>query len=738
MNFPAAETSISRSELADRLNPHLFFMLDIPEQAVARKVSAMELMLNCNRFDILAKYIFARQLRMGIESDWPRRLYDEHIWVFSKYSEGDKSGKVGIEAFLNSYEKILNSIETRGFDPEESVIPVGNGGAVIDGSHRVAACALFGLDLTVVNFRRDVAYDFRFFMERGLGGKWCDAIAKEYCKLNKKARIATVFPCAVGKEDELQEIFRSVGTIFYSKKVHLNKNGSRLLMRQIYSEEDWVGDLSNDFAGAQNYADQCFRIRGPVRVYVIEADQVDSINTAKEQIRDLFGIGNHSVHINDTSRQTLSLAGILLNDNSIHFMNHTRPRNFSNFFRLLEIYRGWMADRGYDGENFCVDGSSVMSAYGIREGRDLDFLHFGDCELPDGVSGIGSHNHEAEHYPMSVEDIIFNPENHFYFSDLKFASLEVIRAMKMRRGEEKDRVDAQLIERFSRKNRLPFYSYDFSLFLRSLPGKTARRLKGYIKHIIINHICSIVEITRKRDYRGYRVFYTLGTSIVGRISRHEGYEDRKIARISGVLKNRSSPLLLDIGANIGLVSLAVTSEVADVRVMAFEPGQKQYALFDKTIRYNGINNIELFNFAVGEKEGVEDFAVHRHIHSSGDGFIDTRRAGRTRTARVSVRTLDSVWEEKNSPRIDVIKIDTEGAELMVLRGAVNVIETCRPVIFLEINRQNLKVYPYDAVDILAWLAAKDYRLETIEGLETDEENIGKFMDHTDEFVALPA
>ena len=277
MNIPAAETSISRSELADRLNPHLFFMLDIPEKVTLGKTPAVELMLNCNRFDILAKYIFARQHRMGIESDWPRRLYDEHIWIFNKYSEGDKSGKVGIESFLNSYEKILDSIGKRGFDPEESVIPVGNGGAVIDGSHRVAACALFGLDLTVVNFSRDVAYDFRFFKEKGLAGKWCDAIAKEYCCLNEKAHIVAVYPSAIGKEDEIQEILRSVGTIFYSKEVNLNENGSRLLVRQIYSGEEWLGDWSDDFAGVRHKADLCFGNKGPVRMYVIQVDQSPNV-----------------------------------------------------------------------------------------------------------------------------------------------------------------------------------------------------------------------------------------------------------------------------------------------------------------------------------------------------------------------------------------------------------------------------------------------------------------------------
>ena len=59
---------------------------------------------------------------------------------------------------------------------------------------------------------------------------------------------------------------------------------------------------------------------------------------------------------------------------------------------------------------------------------------------------ISSHN-EYSHgrYDKTIDDIIYNPKNHFYYNGIKFASLDIIKALKTRRGEEKDKVDVELI-----------------------------------------------------------------------------------------------------------------------------------------------------------------------------------------------------------------------------------------------------------------------------------------------------
>jgi hypothetical protein len=86
----------------------------------------------------------------------------------------------------------------------------------------------------------------------------------------------------------------------------------------------------------------------------------------------------------------------------------------------------------------------------------------------------------------------------------------------------------------------------------------------------------------------------------------------------------------------------------------------------------------------------------------------------------------------------VIKIDTEGAELWVLRGAEKVLAEVSPVIYLEIEPRNLRVYPYNHLDILAFLREHRYNLFTLNDVEITKENFSEYIGVEDTYVARPA
>ena len=81
---------------------------------------------------------------------------------------------------------------------------------------------------------------------------------------------------------------------------------------------------------------------------------------------------------------------------------------------------------------------------------------------------------------------------------------------------------------------------------------------------------------------------------------------------------------------------------------------------------------------------------------------------------VQTETLDGWWRGHGRPSIDVVKVDAEGAELLILRGADEVLAQCRPTIFLEISQDNLRVYPYGAADVREHLQERGYGLEPLE------------------------
>jgi len=432
--------------LQGRLRPNIYKLIQ-GHNKYLKKLHPDDL-LNPHRFDLVAKYIYARHRELKIDSSWALQLYLEHLKVFNGFSEPDGSGKTGAEAFLRKFHETLDSIYKTGFDVETSLIPIGRDSIILDGSHRVAACLLYNRQ--IVGLVCDVpafVYDYQFFknytkhVKSGLSDIWLDAMALEYCRLKKNTYIVSVFPSAVGKEDCIQKILRENGEIFYRKVIDLKGQGPILLMRQMYRNENWLGSWNSNFRGAVQKARLCFRQPGPVRVYGFESDRLQAVNEAKTRIREIFKIDKHSVHINDTHEETLRLARIFFNANSIHFLNHAKPKRFTRFDSLLKYYSNWLQYQQTDPEYYCIDGSAVMAAYGIRDAKDLDFLHFGHDDVTTEHGLVSCHNKEICHYTISRDDIIFNPNNHFYFDGVKFAALHVIGSMKQKRAEDKDKRD---------------------------------------------------------------------------------------------------------------------------------------------------------------------------------------------------------------------------------------------------------------------------------------------------------
>ena len=417
---------------------------NIEAEAVRTGVSNIEgecnslTLITANRFDVLAKYLFAKWRDRGIDSEWHKSLYLNHIKVFNGYLETDGSGKRGEKYFLEAFEVLLDSIKSNGFDKGMSRIPIDKYGTIIDGAHRLASSLLYG-EKVFVTHKQTVApvYNYEWFLRRGLNPAWADAIATEVCKLIQDPFIIVLYPAAQGRDEELESLIHEHASIWYKKEVILENQGPINLIRQIYYDEPWVGNWRNGFAGAQNKASWCFPRQGPLRVYLVES-ALDEMRSLKERIRGLYQVENHSVHINDHKAEALHLAGLLFNANSIEFMNLCNLTEFSWNARLLREYKKWLSTSGCDIDDYCIDGSAVLAVFGIREARDIDFLHSNSAKADTGFKEISSHNHEVHWYGKTSDDIIYNPTNHFYYEGVKFATLPVIQEMKRRRGEAKD------------------------------------------------------------------------------------------------------------------------------------------------------------------------------------------------------------------------------------------------------------------------------------------------------------
>ncbi|WP_173179008.1 glycosyltransferase [Desulfosarcina ovata] len=470
----------------------------------------------------MAKYIYAQQRLLNVESQWYKDLYLDHINVLNGFFEPDGSGKNTSNKFINRYNNLLDEIHKNGFDEEKSLIPVGKNNLILDGAHRIAACLLYNFPVTCL-FTDTLAWEynpifFKFYekhVKGGLDEDWIDAMVLQYCRLKRNIYVASVFPSAEGNDDVVVDLLSKQAQIIYKKDIEIRGYGQQLLIRQMYSGEQWIGGVENKYLGARQKAYFCFSKPGPLRILFLETDNKRALSDAKEKIRKIFNVGKHSIHINDYHEETIRLSEIYLNKNSISFLNLANSRIFPNFDKLFKVYKKWIGNNE-DKEKYCIDGSSVMAVYGIREAVDIDFIVKGIYNHHPIHRLINCHNEESRYYPVKIDDIIFNPKNHFYFDGVKFSSLNIVQSMKINRNEKKDRNDVELIEKLLSKKKT--YYLNKHQQIDELPTITKKIQKSPKKiincvysHTLFNGYCTkkddIFVIWSKKPIKGSSIYY---------------------------------------------------------------------------------------------------------------------------------------------------------------------------------------------------------------------------------------
>jgi FkbM family methyltransferase len=136
-------------------------------------------------------------------------------------------------------------------------------------------------------------------------------------------------------------------------------------------------------------------------------------------------------------------------------------------------------------------------------------------------------------------------------------------------------------------------------------------------------------------------------------------------------------LCLDVGANIGFMSMALASRYP---VIAFEPQLELFRLLENNV-YG--KSVECHNVALGSGNGIAHMPIIRYGDRGNYGGVPIVKKS-FGTREVLLRTLDSY----NFENVGLIKIDVEGYELDVLRGAVNTITRCSPTLYVEDDRED--------------------------------------------------
>lgn len=237
-------------------------------------------------------------------------------------------------------------------------------------------------------------------------------------------------------------------------------------------------------------------------------------------------------------------------------------------------------------------------------------------------------------------------------------------------------------------------------------------------------------------YFGFNLYYKKGDGGINHLARGYSYEPDVI---EAIIKNiRPNSTIIDVGSNIGLITLSVLHYYPTAHFHCFEPSGYSNQIFQQTILKNNLNsNIRLIKKGLYHKSGIIPFYTHGIPNALGDGIKDTKRAGISKKAPIEVTTLDNYVKKSKIQKIDLIKIDVEGAELFVLKGGRKSILKYRPLILFEANPVNLQAYNLIPGDIYHFFSKIDYKIISLSGEILDLEKFVTMTQKVDNYLASP-
>lgn len=273
--------------------------------------------------------------------------------------------------------------------------------------------------------------------------------------------------------------------------------------------------------------------------------------------------------------------------------------------------------------------------------------------------------------------------------------------------------------------------------------KIIRPILRQARNYVYRFLDKLPPYVTSRQYLGFDLFYIKGRGIIDRIrflSPRPIYEEKLCLDIVKRLKQRDNPVFIDIGANIGLISLYVSHHLPHTKIYALEPGLLQRSLFGLTIAKNKLaEKIQLFPYAVSNVSSLTNFITFEHdVDGIADGLVNTGRVPeKSVPIPVETITLDSFIKRYDIDRVDIIKIDIEGAELLAFSGAQEILTKYRPIIFFELNPLNLNNYKHTAEQTISLLKNLNYKIYNLENTECNHNNLTSLMQMDDTFIAVP-
>jgi FkbM family methyltransferase len=190
-------------------------------------------------------------------------------------------------------------------------------------------------------------------------------------------------------------------------------------------------------------------------------------------------------------------------------------------------------------------------------------------------------------------------------------------------------------------------------------------------------------------------------------------------------------VIFDVGANIGFYSLSWAAGLAPGgTIHAFEPVPVTFDRLRRNVELNDLGDKVLaLNFALGSEKSTVTIYLPAFSGSSASSLKDLHPEEESVQVEAAVETLDEYFSASGLDRLDFMKIDVEGAELLVLRGGRKTLMQHKPLLFMELLRKWAKPFGYHPNDVIALLGEDGYRCYSHKAGK-----LTRFIEMTDESI----
>ena len=222
------------------------------------------------------------------------------------------------------------------------------------------------------------------------------------------------------------------------------------------------------------------------------------------------------------------------------------------------------------------------------------------------------------------------------------------------------------------------------------------------------------KVGSKRRVNRMGVEYSLDISDIVDWFIYFGFREKSMEELFKLINK--SKVFIDVGANMGLVSLGASSLLEGKGfIHAFEPDPINFERLQRNSQLNTFQNLKLNNKGLGDSEGK---LMMEEVSSRNKGMNrivpSVARADNQNYREVAVIKLDDYVRDSGITAIDLIKIDVEGYEQKVIMGADEILRDHMPTLFIELDDNNLKDQGGSARELIEQLNSYGYLIVNAE------------------------